>query len=187
MEMNMAKFSEKLAELIELAKKKKNVLEYQEINDFFKDFPLDAEHMDKVFDYLDPSRENYQRLLLNSLSMLPVCDEIRIRETMYLCKELNRSEEAIKILEDIILEANESDDERLIEQVIKVLFRIMQESDGIEWYCALSRKYPDIIEMILELGLRYNTGPEYERRYPAKLLTDIYWQQIYDNAGENVM
>ena len=48
MEMNMAKFSEKLAELIELAKKKKNVLEYQEINDFFKDFPLDAEHMDKV-------------------------------------------------------------------------------------------------------------------------------------------
>ena len=53
MEMNMAKFSEKLAELIELAKKKKNVLEYQEINDFFKDFPLDPEHMDKVFDYLE--------------------------------------------------------------------------------------------------------------------------------------
>ena len=40
MEMNMAKFSEKLGELMELAKKKKNVLEYQEINDFFKDFPL---------------------------------------------------------------------------------------------------------------------------------------------------
>ena len=31
MEMNMAKFSEKLGELMELAKKKKNVLEYQEI------------------------------------------------------------------------------------------------------------------------------------------------------------
>ena len=29
MEMNMAKFSEKLVELLELAKKKKNVLEYQ--------------------------------------------------------------------------------------------------------------------------------------------------------------
>ena len=41
MEMNMAKFSEKLGELMELAKKKKNVLEYQEINDFFKDFPLE--------------------------------------------------------------------------------------------------------------------------------------------------
>ena len=46
--MNMAKFSEKLAELIELAKKKKNVLEYQEINDFFQGFSLDPEHMDKV-------------------------------------------------------------------------------------------------------------------------------------------
>lgn len=53
MEMNMAKFSEKLGELMELAKKKKNVLEYQEINDFFKDFPLDPEHLDKVFDFLE--------------------------------------------------------------------------------------------------------------------------------------
>ena len=43
MEMNMAKFSEKLGELMELAKKKKNVLEYQEISDFFKDFPLEPE------------------------------------------------------------------------------------------------------------------------------------------------
>ena len=37
MEMNMGKFSEKLVGLLELAKKKKNVLEYQEINDYFKD------------------------------------------------------------------------------------------------------------------------------------------------------
>ena len=35
MEMNMAKFSEKLEELLELAKKKKNVLEYQEIKRLF--------------------------------------------------------------------------------------------------------------------------------------------------------
>ena len=31
------KFQEKLAELLVLGKKKKNILEYQEINDFFKD------------------------------------------------------------------------------------------------------------------------------------------------------
>ena len=36
MEMNMGKFSEKLVELLELAKKKKNVLEYQEISDLFQ-------------------------------------------------------------------------------------------------------------------------------------------------------
>lgn len=35
MEMNMGKFSEKLVELLELAKRK-NVLEYQEINDFLR-------------------------------------------------------------------------------------------------------------------------------------------------------
>lgn len=142
---------------------------------------------EKVFDYLDSSREDYQRFLLNTLSILPVCDEIRIRETMYLCKELDRSEETIEILECIILDSNKSNDEKLIEQVIKAFFRIVQESDGSEWYCRLSRKYPDIIESILELGLRYKSGPEYERRYPAKLLTDIYWQQMYDDAGESVM
>ena len=46
MEMNMGKFSEKLVGLLELAKKKKNVLEYQEISDYFKDQPLDAEQME---------------------------------------------------------------------------------------------------------------------------------------------
>ena len=53
MEMNMAKFSEKLQELVELGKKKKNVLEYQEINDHFKEMPMDPDALDKVFDYLE--------------------------------------------------------------------------------------------------------------------------------------
>lgn len=53
MEMNMAKFSEKLQELVDLGKKKKNVLEYQEINDHFKEMPLDPDALDKVFDYLE--------------------------------------------------------------------------------------------------------------------------------------
>ena len=53
MEMNMGKFSEKLVELLELAKKKKNVLEYQEISDFFKDQPLEVEQMEKVLDFLE--------------------------------------------------------------------------------------------------------------------------------------
>ena len=47
------KFQEKLIELLALGKKKKNMLEYQEINDFFKDMPLEAEKMELVLDYLD--------------------------------------------------------------------------------------------------------------------------------------
>ena len=62
MEMNMAKFSEKLVELLELAKKKKNVLEYKEINDFFKDTPLDVDQMEKVFDFLEASGVDVLRM-----------------------------------------------------------------------------------------------------------------------------
>ena len=62
MEMNMAKFSEKLVELLELAKKKKNVLEYQEISDFFADMQLEAEQMEKVFDFLEASGVDVLRI-----------------------------------------------------------------------------------------------------------------------------
>ena len=66
MEMNMAKFSEKLVELLELAKKKKNVLEYQEISDFFKDSPLEVDQMEKVFDFLETSGVDVLRITENS-------------------------------------------------------------------------------------------------------------------------
>ena len=62
MELNMGKFSEKLVELLELAKKKKNVLEYQEISDFFKDQPLDVEQMEKVFDFLEANGVDVLRI-----------------------------------------------------------------------------------------------------------------------------
>ena len=52
----------KLEELVQLAKKKKNVLEYQEINDFFKDQPLGVEQMEKVFDFLEASGVDVLRI-----------------------------------------------------------------------------------------------------------------------------
>ena len=75
MEMNMAKFSEKLGELMELAKKKKNVLEYQEINDFFKDFPLDPEQMEKVFDFLEGNGIDVLRIQENDMDGLILNDD----------------------------------------------------------------------------------------------------------------
>ena len=54
MEANTAtQFLERLAGLLELAKKKKNVLEYQEINDYFKEIQLDSEQTDKIYEYLE--------------------------------------------------------------------------------------------------------------------------------------
>ena len=45
------KFQAKLQELLALAKKKKNMLEYQEINDHFKDFAVSPELIDKILDF----------------------------------------------------------------------------------------------------------------------------------------
>ena len=53
MEENLAKFEEKLKELVELGKKKKKVLEIQEISDFLSDLELSPEQMEKVYEYLE--------------------------------------------------------------------------------------------------------------------------------------
>ena len=78
MEMNMGKFSEKLVGLLELAKKKKNVLEYQEISDYFKDQPLDAEQMDEIFDFLEASGVDVLRITENSADDLMLDDDMDI-------------------------------------------------------------------------------------------------------------
>ena len=75
MEMIMGKFSEKLVELLELAKKKKNVLEYQEISDFFKDQPLEVEQMEKVLDFLEASGVDVLRISGNDEELILDVDD----------------------------------------------------------------------------------------------------------------
>ena len=75
MEMNMGKFSEKLVELLELAKKKKNVLEYQEISDFFKDQSLEVEQMEKVLDFLEASGVDVLRISGNDEELILDVDD----------------------------------------------------------------------------------------------------------------
>ena len=65
-ENTQAKFAEKIKELLNMAKKKKNVLEYQEISDFFKDSPLEVDQMEKVFDFLEASGVDVLRITDNS-------------------------------------------------------------------------------------------------------------------------
>ena len=61
-ENTQAKFAEKVKELLNMAKKKKNVLEYQEISDFFGDMPLEEEQMEKVLEYLDQNNVDVLRI-----------------------------------------------------------------------------------------------------------------------------
>ena len=56
------KFQQKLKELLALAKKKKNMLEYQEISDFFADMQLDAEQFDKILDFLEANNIDVLRI-----------------------------------------------------------------------------------------------------------------------------
>ena len=53
MEEKQQSFNDRLKELLTLAKNKKGVLDYQEINDFFADMELDANRFDKIIDYLE--------------------------------------------------------------------------------------------------------------------------------------
>lgn len=54
-ENTQAKFEEKLKELVTFAKKKKNVIEYQEINDFFTGMNLDEDQMERALEVLEQS------------------------------------------------------------------------------------------------------------------------------------
>ena len=57
-----AKFDEKVKELLHSAKKKKNVLEYQEISEFFADMPLEEEQFEKILEVLEQNNVDVLRI-----------------------------------------------------------------------------------------------------------------------------
>ena len=56
------KIQPKLQERLALANKKKTMLEYQEINDTFKDFGLSPEQIDKILDFLEANHVDVLRI-----------------------------------------------------------------------------------------------------------------------------
>lgn len=61
-ENTQAKFDEKVKELLAAAKKKKNVLEYQEISEFFSDMQLEEEQFEKILEVLDQNNVDVLRI-----------------------------------------------------------------------------------------------------------------------------
>ncbi|MCM1174784.1 MAG: RNA polymerase sigma factor RpoD [Blautia sp.] len=57
-----AKFEERLKELLNVAKKKKNVLEYQEISEFFHDMSLEEEQFDRILETLEQNNVDVLRI-----------------------------------------------------------------------------------------------------------------------------
>ena len=56
------RFQQKMGELLEIAKKKRNILEYQEISDHFKELNLDAEQFEAVLDFLEHNNVDVLRM-----------------------------------------------------------------------------------------------------------------------------
>ena len=61
-ENTQVKFDEKVKELLAMAKKKKNVLEYQEISEFFSDMQLEEEQFEKILEVLDQNNVDVLRI-----------------------------------------------------------------------------------------------------------------------------
>ena len=61
-ENTQAKFLEKFKELLVFAKKKKNVLEFHELSEFFADMPLTEEQMEKLLEFLDQNGVDVLRI-----------------------------------------------------------------------------------------------------------------------------
>jgi RNA polymerase primary sigma factor len=73
-----AKFTQKLADLMVLAKKKNNVLEYNEISDFFIDLNLNEEQLDKVLEYLEKQKVDVLRMSEDIDDDIPDDDDLMI-------------------------------------------------------------------------------------------------------------
>ena len=61
-ENTRAKFEERLKELLNIAKKKKNFLEYQEIRDFFTELDLEEEQFDQIIETLEQNHVDVLRI-----------------------------------------------------------------------------------------------------------------------------
>ncbi len=73
MKENVQKFSEKLKDLLAIAKKKKNVLEFHEINDFFADMELDPIQIERIYEYLEAN--NVDVLRITEEEEIPVMED----------------------------------------------------------------------------------------------------------------
>ncbi len=86
MDENIAKFTEKMNELLEIAKKEKNVLMQDEINNHFKDMDLSADKINSIYEFLES----------NGVEVLRMTDDTDTADDLLLDIERDDEEEEIE-------------------------------------------------------------------------------------------
>ena len=86
MEMDKEKFMEKLKGLMEMGKKKKNTLEYHEIQSYFQDMPISDDQMDKVLEYLEAHGIDVLRISENG-TMWMICFCLATTTSIWMMKK----------------------------------------------------------------------------------------------------
>lgn len=94
MEGNSEKFEECLGNLVEAAKKNKNVIEYDEIMGYFKDIPLTPELYDRITDELEKRDIDVLRITEEDADEIPL-DELDDEEISAEELDMDKLEESI--------------------------------------------------------------------------------------------
>ena len=98
----LAAFEEKLNQLLLLAKKKKNVLENQEVLDFFTGTTLDADRLDRIYDFLETNKVDV--LQINEDEDLELDPDLFIEEELEEEEEIDMEHIDLSVPEGISVE-----------------------------------------------------------------------------------
>ena len=139
MDEKVAKFMEKLKELLEFAKKKKNVLEVEEINEFFGDMNLEPVMIEKTYEFLESK----------GVDILRITDDISD--------------------DDIILEMERDDDEEDLENIDLSVPEGISIEDPVRMYLKEIGKVPLLsAEEEIELARRMEKGDQSAKKRLAE-------------------
>ena len=97
-----AAFEEQLNQLLLLAKKKKNVLENQEVLDFFTGITLDADRLDQIYDFLETNKVDV--LQINEDEDLELDPDLFIEEELEEEEEIDMEHIDLSVPEGISVE-----------------------------------------------------------------------------------
>lgn len=123
---------------------------------------------------LNEDMNSYKIMLFDYVKQLPSHDEVKIHEGLILSSALGDIEFPMIIFRELLEEY--TDEEATL--VVQTMYNIVFEKECVRWYYQIIDKYADILFKVLEKGLHYKNGVQYNRRYPAKWLTDLYWNVL---------